>query len=170
VRWWALVLAVLAVAAGCGGEAEVPPSAIAIVGDRTVSRAAFAAQIDQARRSYDVSGRDFPAPGTPAYERLKEIAVRLLVERAELDIAADRLGIAITPAQIEARLARFKRGAFGGRESLYRKRLREQRTTDAEVRAGIRDELLAAAVRKAGAGPAEAKVRYANGFAPSDGG
>ena len=167
---WLALLAVLTLA-GCGNEAGVPPSAIAVVGGRPVSRAAFAAQIDQARRSHAASGRTFPAPGTPGYEYLKAIAVRILVERAELDIQADRLGIAITPAQIEARLGRFKQSAFRGSERLYRQRLREQRTTDAEVRAGIRDELLAAALRNAGAEvPKPLKVRYAKGFAPLDGG
>ena len=164
------LLAVLALV-GCGNEAGVPPSAIAVVGGRQISRAAFAAQIDQARRSYEAADRRFPAKGTPAYERLEQVTVRLLVERAELDIEADRLGIAITPAQIDVRLGRFKQGAFRGNERLYRQRLREQRTTDAEVRAGIRDQLLAAALRGAGAEvPKPMKVRYAPGFAPSDGG
>ena len=156
---------------GCGNEAGIPPSAIAVVGGRErTSRKALAAQIDQARRSYEAAGRPFPAPGTPAYEHLRAITVRLLVERAELDIQADRLGIAITPAQIDARLSRLKHNAFDGKERLYRQRLREQRTTDAEVRAGIRDQLLAAALRAAGAEtPKPLNVRYANGFAPSDG-
>jgi SurA-like N-terminal domain len=167
---WLALLAALALV-GCGSEAGVPPSAIAVVGGRQISRAAFAAQIDQARRSYEAAGRPFPAPGTPTYEHLKAITLRLLVERAELDIEADRLGIAITPAQIDARVVRFKQSAFGGSEQLYRRRLRERRTTDAEVRAGIRDELLAVALRKAGAEvPKPMKVRYARGFAPWDGG
>jgi hypothetical protein len=167
---WLALLAALALA-GCGDKAVVPPSAIAVVGGRQISRAAFAAQIDEARRSYEAAGRPFPAPGTPTYARLKAIAVRLLVERAELDIEADRLGIAITPAQIDARLGRFKQSAFRGSEQLYRRRLREQRTTDPEVRAGIRDQLLAAALRASGAEiPKPTKVRYARGFAPSDSG
>jgi hypothetical protein len=167
--WLALVAALVLV--GCGNEAGVPPSAIALVGGRQISRMAFAAQIDQARRSYEAAGRPFPAPETPAYERLKAITVRLLVERTELDVEGDRLGIAITPAQVDARLSRFKQSAFRGNERLYRQGLREQRTTDAEVRAGIRDQLLAAALRAAGAEvPKPLKVRYANGFAPSDGG
>jgi SurA-like N-terminal domain len=167
---WLALLTVLALV-GCGSEAGVPPSAIAVVGGRQISRTALDAQIDQARRSYEAAGRPFPAPGTPAYEHLRAITVRLLVERAELDIEADRLGIAITPAQIDARLGRFKQSAFRGSERVYRQRLREQRTTDAEVRAGIRDQLLAAALRAAGAEtPKPMKVRYAKGFAPSDGG
>ena len=167
----ALALLAALVLVGCGNEAGVPPSAIAVVCGRQISRAALAAQIDHARRSYEAAGRPFPAPGTAAYEHLRAITVRLLVERAELDIEADRLGIAITPAQVDARLGRFKQSAFHGSERLYRQRLREQRTTDAEVRAGIRDELLAAALRKAGAEvPKPLNVRYAKGFAPTDGG
>jgi len=164
------LLAALALV-GCGNEAGVPPSAIAVVGGRQISRAAFAAQIAQARRSYEAAGRTFPAAGTPAYERVRASTVRLLVERAELDIEADRLGIAITPAQVDARLSRFKQSTFRGSERLYRLRLREQRTTDAEVRAGIRDQLLAEALRAAGAEvPKPMKVRYARAYAPSNGG
>ena len=54
-----LVFSVLAlVATGCGGGTRsVPPSAIAVVGDRTVPRAAFDAELARARRAYAARGQ-----------------------------------------------------------------------------------------------------------------
>lgn len=168
----AALLAAVVVLAGCGGGSSgVPASAIAVVGDHAVSRAELSAELDRARRTYEAAGRAFPARGTPEYARLRDATVRLLVSRAELELEAERLGIRITPAQIERRLAAFKRTAFGGSETRYRERLRELRTTDAEVRAGIRWELLAEGLRThGGAVPKPAHVRYAPGFAPSNSG
>lgn len=168
-----LAVAVVAAASlvGCGNQGGVPPGAIAVVGGRPVSQQAFAAELDQTRRSYAAAGRRFPAEGTPAYERVKLIVVRLLVDRAKLEIEAERLGIRITPAQVERRLQEFKQETVGGSERLYRQRLREQRTTDAEVRAGIRFLLLSEELRLQGAAvPKPMTVRYAPGFAPPDAG
>ena len=166
-----LLLAVVPVAAGCGHSApRVPPSAIALVGDRAVSRAAFDAELTRARRAYASRGQSFPKRGTAAYEQLKDSVVRLLVDRAQLEIAAKRSRIVIALAEIEARLRRFKQSAFGGDEARYRKQLRETGMTDADIRAAIRAELLAAALRKSASGghPQPAKVVYAPGFAPRE--
>ena len=55
----------------------------------------------------------------------------------------------IRPAQVDARLRRFKRTAFGGSEARYRARLRAIGMTDADVRRATRDELLVAALQRA---------------------
>ena len=161
------VLAALAVlAAGCAHHVRsVPAGAIALVGDRTISRADLDAELARARRAYAVRGRAFPKPGTPAYEQLKDSAARLLVDRAALEIEARQARIAVDPVQVETRFRRFKQVTFGGDEARYRERLRRTGMTEADVREAIRAELLAAALRSVHATPP--RVLYAPGFEPS---
>jgi foldase protein PrsA len=137
-------------AVGCGHDApSVPMSAIAVVGDRTIARADFDALMDEARSSYRSRGRPFPAVGTAAYGRLKQLAVRLLVERAELEQKAPDLGVEVGEAQVTERLERLKEDSFGGDEQRYRARLREERMTEAQIRSALRAELLSAALYQA---------------------
>ena len=91
-------------AAGCGHDApSLPRSAVAVVGDRTITRAQYEALMTQARQSYAAQKRSFPKAGTRAYESLKASAVRLLVEQAALEQKAPGLGVTIDGAQVEAR-------------------------------------------------------------------
>ncbi len=149
-----LLLAPLALvsplAAGCGHDApSVPKGAIAVVGDRTIARSQFDTLMAQARQSYVARGRSFPAEGTKAYEALKRVAVRLLVERAELEQEARDLGVEVDEAQVEARLRQLKDDSFGGSDKRYRARLRAAGMTDDQVRSALRAQILAAAVEQA---------------------
>jgi hypothetical protein len=167
------VLAATLLVAGCGSSrTTVPPSAIAVVGDRPVSRAAFDAQLAQVRRVYRARGQPFPPRGTEAYDRLRGSVVTLLVEREQLEILAREHHISVGRAQIDQRYRRFKQTAFGGSEAHYRERLRRTGMTDAAVRDAIRVQLLIAALRKsAPAALAEQlPVAYAKGFAPANAG
>ena len=166
-----LALVLIVAAAGCGGGgSSVPDSAIAVVADETVPVAAFDAQMAQTRRAYRAQGRPFPAQGSASYERLKAGAVRLLVERTQLELVARKHGIEIQPAQVERRLRSFKQTTFAGSEARYRARLRLVGMTGAEVRRALRVELLVAALKRAD--PAALKTRlpvvYAKEFAPAN--
>jgi hypothetical protein len=167
VRRLAPLLAVVALA-GCGHSAEtVPSGAIALVGDRTIPRAAFEAELTRARRAYAARGQAFPARGTPAYEQLKDAAVSLLVDRARLELEAQHAGVVIPATKVEARLRRLKRTTFGGDEARYRAQLRRAGMTDADVREAIRTQLLVAALPGKRTRPA--RVVYARGFEPTGG-
>jgi hypothetical protein len=154
MRSFRLLLAPLAVAsplvAGCGHDApSVPGSAIAVVGDRTIARSQFDALMAQSRQSYSARGQAFPASGTPAYAHLKAIAVRLLVEQAELEQKASKVGVRIDEAQVESARRRLIDDSFGGSQQQYQARLLAARLSDAQVRAALRAQLLSAAVFQA---------------------
>lgn len=137
-------------AAGCGHDATaVPASAIAVVGNRTIPRTEFDALIAQAKDSYARSGRTFPGPRTPVYADLKRTAVRLLVERAELEQKAPGLGVTIDEGQVDAQRKLLVEQTFGGSEATYRARLRAVGMTDAQVRDALRAQLLSEAVFQA---------------------
>jgi len=143
------LLLVTPLAAGCGHDPSVPASAIAVVGDRTIPRADFVALMAQTKDSYTRSGKTFPAPRTPAYAELKDTAVRLLVERAELEQKAPGLGVTVTDGQVDAQRTLLLEETFGGSEATYRARLRAVGMTDAEVRSALRAQLLSQAVFQA---------------------
>jgi parvulin-like peptidyl-prolyl isomerase len=137
-------------AAGCGQDSPaVPKSAIAVVGDRTITRAQFDALMSQAKGSYTSRGKPFPAAGTRAYAALKASAVRLLVERAELEQKAPGLGVTIGNDQVEARRKQLIDETFGGSDKRYRARLQEEGMTDDQVRSALRAQLLSEAVFQA---------------------
>jgi foldase protein PrsA len=149
-----LLLAPLALAsplaAGCRHDAPaVPKDAIAIVGDKAVTRDQYEALMSQARQSYEAKGQAFPRAGTSTYANLKVSAVRLLVEQAELEQKAPELGVTVDRSQVDARRRMLVEGAFGGSEMRYRARLREERMTDAQVRAALYAQLLSDAVSEA---------------------
>jgi hypothetical protein len=160
-----LPLLVLVATACGGGTSSLPRSAIAVVGDRAISRAALDAELARARRAYDARGQAFPARGTPAYKQVKDAAVRLLVDRARLEIEAQRAGVVVPAAEVDARLRRLKQTTFHGDEGSYRAQLRRTGLTEADVRAAIRTELLAAALRGTQTKPPS--VVYAPGFEAS---
>jgi hypothetical protein len=173
VKRVALLAALVVAAAGCGhGGTTVPAGAIAVVGDRPVPRSALDAQLAQTRRAYAARGQAFPPPGTDAYRTLRDNAVRLVVDRTRLGLVAQKLGIVIGPAQVDARLRRFEQTEFGGSEARYRARLRAVGMTVADLRRAARDELLVDAVEKADPSALEKplSISYAKGLAPAAGG
>jgi parvulin-like peptidyl-prolyl isomerase len=137
-------------AAGCGHDAlSMPKTAIAVVGDTTITRAQFDTLMSDARRSYAGRGRPFPATGTRAYVALKTSAVRLLVERAQLEQKAPGLGVTIDDGQVEARRQQLIDETFGGSDDRYRARLRQEGMTDGQVRSVLRAQLLSDAIFQA---------------------
>jgi hypothetical protein len=179
-----IVVALVLVGAGCGGEAEHP---IAFVGDTAITREQLGAGIEQLRADRRRKGEveEFPEPGSPGYRRLRDSVLGLLVFRAELQHSADRLGIAVDDDEVE-QLIEAGGGAPGedepgslGREAsafardsiraqLLYQRIYERITheisapTPAARSARRREEMsrFVARMRR------EARVRYKPGYAP----
>lgn len=185
------LVVVASLVGGCGGQktAHVPASAIAVVGGRTITRDAYDAEIARSRRAYAAQHRRFPAAGTTAYAQLRAAAVRLLVERSQLEQEAPGLGVTVDDAQVDARRRLLIDTTFGGDEARYRARLRAQVMTDGDVRSALRAQLLSQrvfAAVTANVKPKTAEARreafdrwlegvrtklvptYAKGFAPPD--
>ena len=159
-------LLAVAVLAGCGGHStqEVPPGAVAVVDGHAITRAALAAELGRTKLAYAAKGQAFPTRGTAAYDQLDRAAAALLVDREHLELEADRLGITVTTARVDAALRRLKQTRFGGSEEGFRKQLRATGLTQAGVRQALRDQLLASAV---GGRARAAEVTYAPGFEPA---
>jgi parvulin-like peptidyl-prolyl isomerase len=146
-----VALAAVALAAPAAASArpaqEVPPGAIAVVAGEAIARAEFDALVARARRSYTRAGRPFPGPGTSEYRRLQDQAVRILVQRVQYRQKAAQLGIVVTQAHVEARIADVKR--HYGSERRFRQALARAGLTLADLRRDIHAQLVAEAIYEA---------------------
>jgi foldase protein PrsA len=148
------LVAVLAVAA-CGGSsssADIPEGAIAVVGDKTITKEQFDAFMEQQKKAAESKKQDFPAAGTPEYQAVKASVVKGLVERQEWELEAEAMGIKVTDQEIETQLNQQKEQYGLTDEQKYQAELAKAGITDAQVRdqvrVGILTNKLAEAVTK----------------------
>ncbi len=138
------LIAVLAVSA-CGGGSdarEVPEGAIAVVGDKTVTKEQYDQLIEQQKASAEAQKQDFPEPGTAEYEALKATVVKGLVEQKEWELEGESMGIKVTDEEVETELDKLKQQYFQGDEEKYNAELAKQNLTDEDVRNELRTRIL----------------------------
>jgi len=141
----ALLLALVLVAAGCGGggKKSVPTSAVAEVGNATITKTEFNDLIAGAKRTYKARKTPFPKPGTTQYKQLQDSAMQYLVQQAELEQKLKDLGFKpVTTADVDKKLAEVKKQFFKGNEATYRKQLKAQGFTEEQLRQDIHANLL----------------------------
>ncbi len=148
----ALVLLVAACGSG-GGAKKVGSDAVAVVGDKSISKSDWDALITQTHRNFTATKRKFPAPGTVALASLKTNATQFLIQSSEYQQEADKLGLKVSDQDVDARLAQIKKQYYGNppgqptasaqeMETRYAAALKQQGFTDEEVRAGIKLQLI----------------------------
>jgi len=146
-----LIAAAIALAAACGGGGEeastepsndVPENAIAVVAGTPILRTQFDRLFEQTEAAYESRQEEFPQAGTPQYEQLKNEAVEFLVRRVEFAKEADVLGIEVTAADVDQRLADLKEQFFQGDQQTYEAELEKAKLTEAEVKENIRAQLI----------------------------
>ena len=160
-------IAVLAVVACGGGSSspDVPEGAIAVVGDKTVTKEEFDNLIEQQKKSAEAQKQDFPAAGTPEYEALKATVVKGLVEQKEWELEGEAMGIKVTDEEIETQLDQAKQQNGLTDEQKYQAELAKAGITDAQVRDQIRIRLLSnkiyeAVIKKVTVTDADIKAYY----------
>jgi hypothetical protein len=85
--------------AGCGGSAT-----LAHVGDRSITQAQVQRLVEHGREEAAREGADFPARGDDGYRALERQALAILVARVQVEQAARRLGVAVSDAEVQARV------------------------------------------------------------------
>ncbi|MGH3057634.1 MAG: peptidyl-prolyl cis-trans isomerase [Gaiellaceae bacterium] len=146
----ALVLALAATACGSDeGAGEVPPGAIAVVGEREIPKAEFDRLIAQAEKNFESQQQELPAAGTPEYESLKSAIVRSLVEQATWEQKAEEMNIEVTGEEVDERLAELKQQYFQGDEEQYAEEIEKQGLTDERVRQELETRLLSEKIYEA---------------------
>lgn len=140
----ALIAALALAACGGGGtsSADVPDGAVAVVGDKTVTKEEFDKLIEQQKKSAEAQKQDFPEPGTAEYEALKATVVKGLVEQKEWELEGEAMGVEVTDQEIETELDKLKQQYFQGDEQKYSAELAKQGLTDEDVRNELRTRVL----------------------------
>lgn len=133
--------------AACGGDdgdeaAEVPAGAIAVVGDREISKAEYERLLAQAEKTYEAREQEFPEAGTPEFAQLRNAIVRSLVEQTQFEIAAEDFDIQVSDEDVEKRLDELKEQFFEGNQEQYEAELEKQGLTDEQVRKDVRTRIL----------------------------
>lgn len=138
-----LVALVVLVSAACGGSEEsVPDNAVAVVDGTPVTKAELDELLERAKKTYTAQKREFPKAGTAEFQNLQTQAVAYLVQRAEYDVEAENLKIAVTDKEIDARIAQLKTQYFEGNQAKLDKQIKEQGYTTESFRDDIRARIL----------------------------
>lgn len=139
-----LLAATALVAVGCGSSdpKAVPSNGVAVVASQTITKADFDRLIEQAKRTAKQQKRDFPKAGTPEYATLRRQALDFLIQRAEFEQEAEKLGIKITDKQIDERLKQLKDQFYEGKEERYQKAISDLGLSDEQVRNDVRAQLI----------------------------
>jgi foldase protein PrsA len=148
----ASLIAVCALAlgiAGCGGDdakspGDVPPDAIALIGDTKVPKSEFDALLDRAKTTYKSQNREFPKVGSPEYQDLKTRAVSFLVQRYEFRAEADEMSIEISEEDVDKKLEELKKQLFQGDEKKFQDALKKEGLTEEQAREEVRDRIVQA--------------------------
>jgi parvulin-like peptidyl-prolyl isomerase len=136
--------------AACGGttSATLGSGDVAVVGGQQISKEQFRQLMDRAQKSYDAQKRTFPKPGSTEYEQLKGQAITFLVQQAEVEEQAKKLGINISDDKVNQEIARYKKQFYGGSDARYEKAVKQQGLTDQQARDAIRQQLISQALFK----------------------
>jgi parvulin-like peptidyl-prolyl isomerase len=144
-----LVASALALAlAGCGGGDEnktpedVPPDAIALVGEDPIPKAELEELMDQAEQGYKAQKRPFPKPGTPDYENLRGQAIAYLVQRSQYEQEAEEMGIEVTDEEVDKKLREVINEVAEGSRDRFQKQLKQQGLTEEQVKDNLRMQIL----------------------------
>jgi foldase protein PrsA len=147
-----LIILMAGVLAGCGSggsSSKLAPDDVAVVGSEHVSLSDLNNTLKRAKIQYKQQGQAFPKQGTTNYVALRDNVITLLVEQAELEQKAAAMGIKVTDADIDARLAQVKKQYFGGSQKKYLAEIKKQGFTEAQVRTDvIRPQLISERVQK----------------------
>ena len=139
---FAVPIALLLAACGGGGGGSLRSGDVAVVGDQHISKATFDEIMAEQKASLKAQGRSFPKPGTTEYASLRTQVLTVLVQNAELDAEAKKLGVSVTDKDVQTQLDQIKQQYFGGSEKRYEQQLAKQGFTDAALREQIRTQLL----------------------------
>ncbi len=127
-------LALSVATAGCGSQVAV----IARVNDKAITKTDLLNAIDELRQQN--RNEKLPEPGTSAYAEIEKRVLQRLINDEVIRLEADRMGIAISEEEGQARLDQQK--ASSGSEAQFAQNLSEQGTSLEQLTQNIRSSLM----------------------------
>jgi foldase protein PrsA len=135
--------------AGCGGGGSKPSSDdVAVVGAQHVTLADYALALAEQKASLAAQGQKLPAAGSTQYAALKTQILDTLVQQAEIGLEATKLGLAVTPKEVDAQIAKIVKASFGGSQKAFQAGVKKQGFTEEQIRAYLQEQLLEQKVYK----------------------
>ena len=145
----ASALAFALVLAGCGGGGDdekspedVPPDAIALVGEEPIAKSELDDLMEQAERGYKAQKRPFPKAGTPEYENLRSQAIAYLVQRSQYEQEAQKMGIEVIDEEVDKKLREVINEVAEGSRNKFLDQLKQQGLTEEQVKDNLRMQIL----------------------------
>jgi len=138
------LLAVVALAAGCGGggKKSVPSDAVAVVASDNITKSQFTLLINGTQRQYAARKTPFPKAGTSQYKALQDQTMAYLVQQSELEQKAKGLGVNVSDKDVQARIKQIKKQYFAGNEKKYQQQLKAQGLTEPLLALNLRGQIL----------------------------
>jgi foldase protein PrsA len=137
------VALLLAACGGGGGSGSLGSGDVAVVSGEHITKARFDEVLAQQKRSLESQGQSVPKAGTTAYSALQAQVITALVQNAEFEKEASKLGVTVSDKDVQTQLDQIKKQYFGNSETKYQQELKKQGYTDSAVRDQIRNQLLA---------------------------
>ena len=132
----------LAACGGGGGSSKLGGGDGAVVGSDHVTLSQYNDLLAEEKASMKAQGQAFPAAGSTQFASLKTNIVNLLVQQAEFQQEAQKLGISVTPADVDSKLTALKKQYYKGDEKKYEADLKKTGLTDAQFRQQLQEKLL----------------------------
>jgi parvulin-like peptidyl-prolyl isomerase len=131
--------AVVGLAAGCGSGSSsgVPNGDAALVDGQPIKEAQLTTILAQYVESLKVAKQAVPKKGSAAYVSIQQRLAQYLVTRTEFEQQAKKLGVAVTPKEIDAGVKRFVVQYFGGSQKKFLAAMKKQHATLQQVRQNV---------------------------------
>lgn len=145
VRLLTPLLLVALLLAGCGGGSSAPtlkPGEIAAVDGQTVSLAEYTAALAVERANLKDQGTAFPAAGSTNYKQMETNIIDALFQQAIIATEAQKDGLHVTTAEVNAQLKELVKVNFGGSMAKYDAGIKKAGYTAQQILSSVREDLL----------------------------
>ena len=144
-----LAAALVLVLSACGGDSGVPEGAVAVVDGTEISKGELDRLMERTKKGFEAQDQDFPKAGTPEFQQLQQQTLAFLVQREQLQQAADELDIEVTEKDVDKAVEEFVKTRFGGDRKDFEKALEDQGFTEEDLRETLATTVLSTKVFKA---------------------
>ena len=138
-----MLMAALAVGtSACNGGSDVPAGAVAVVDGTQVPKSALDELITRQKAVYATANRDFPDEDSKSYNDIQRNYVIYLVQQAEFQQEAKKLGVVVSQQDVDGALEAFIKSDYSGDRTKFQRSLKAQGFTLATFKEILRASVL----------------------------
>jgi peptidyl-prolyl cis-trans isomerase SurA len=138
-----MLLAALAVGtSACNGGSDVPAGAVAVVDGTQVPKSALDELINRQKAVYASQNQEFPTEGSESYNDIQRNYVVYLVQQAEFQQEAKKLGVVVSQQDVDDALEAFIDSNYSGDRTKFQRSLKAQGFTLATFKESLRASVL----------------------------